>query len=179
MDKICVAARQRGYTHITFQRLCWWSAQCLGKVRRPPMEFGGGETTHCNRSQNTVCLFLPNRHIYCAIAVHIAIRVPETHPCLCHAKCSKPCQIHHQRCCHAIYAQHISTYFAGGRTSSGVGSMFWEKLVGLRCSLVEVKHSCTREACVLIRGRMPHVLTHTHNKTHTHTTHLNLCESHK
>ena len=65
--------------------------------------------------------------------------MPETRPCFQHAKSRKHLKNTHQGCCQVIYAHHFIMHFAGGRTSSVVGSMFWEKFVGLRSSLVEVR----------------------------------------
>jgi len=66
------------------------------------------------------------------------IIIPKTYPCLQHAKCQKIPKNLHQGCCRAICPHHFIKYFAGRRTSSVVGSIFWGKFVGLRSSLVEV-----------------------------------------
>jgi len=78
-------------------------------------------------------------HVCITNELHITTIVPETYPSSQHAKCQKTSKNLHQECCQAIYPHHFIVYFDGGRTSSVVGSMFWEKFVGLRSSLVEVR----------------------------------------
>jgi len=59
-------------------------------------------------------LFRQTRHIYRAIALHIICIMHETDPCLQHLECRKCPKIRHQGRFQAIYAHHISMYFAGG-----------------------------------------------------------------
>jgi len=102
------------------------------------MEFRAGHTTHCKIHQNMKFLFPLNRHVYRAIALYITTIMPQIHPVLRHAKGRKYPKIHHQRYCQAIYTRHFLVISAGGRASSAVGSMIWEKFVGLRWSFVQV-----------------------------------------